>query len=111
MENGQYIDMTPTWSGSLPVLLHLVEYATTPEARATATSELARMANLADLYVKLQNDASEARAAAGESAYALAMLAGGSQRDWDAAYETAYDECCEQQRQAAEQEYQDAHNS
>jgi hypothetical protein len=56
MENTKTIDMTPTWKGLLPVLMHLVENATTSESRAMATSELARMANLADLYVTSQKE-------------------------------------------------------
>lgn len=46
----QYINVTPTWSGSLPLLLHLIKHATTTEARGTAMSELARMAKMADAY-------------------------------------------------------------
>ena len=49
------------------------------------------------------------RANAGERAYNAALERGGSQLDWDVAYETAYDECALRQRQAAEQAYQDNH--
>ena len=49
------------------------------------------------------------RADAGERAYNAAMERGGSQDDWDAAAEAAYDECALRQRQAAEAEYQDNH--
>lgn len=48
------IDMTPTWKGLLPALVHLAEHGTTSESRHVAMDELTRMANLADLYVTLQ---------------------------------------------------------
>ncbi len=48
--------MTPTWKGLLPVLVHLVENATTSESRHVAMDELTRMANLADLYVTSQKE-------------------------------------------------------
>jgi hypothetical protein len=56
MENTKTIDMTPTWKGLLPVLVHLVENATTSESRHVAMDELTRMANLADLYVTSQKE-------------------------------------------------------
>jgi hypothetical protein len=56
MKNTETIDMTPTWAGLLPVLIHLSVNGTTIESRAMATSELARMANLADLYVTSQKE-------------------------------------------------------
>lgn len=54
MENTEMIDMTPTWKGLLPALVHLAEHGTTSESRHVAMDELTRMANLADLYVTLQ---------------------------------------------------------
>jgi hypothetical protein len=45
------IDVTPTWSELLTVLLHLQEHGTTAEARATALGELRRMAKQADAHV------------------------------------------------------------
>jgi hypothetical protein len=56
MENTQVktIDVTPTWSGMLPVLLYLVENATTAEAKNTAYTELSRMAEMADAAVQMQ---------------------------------------------------------
>lgn len=43
------IDITPTWSGILPLLL--VAYSEgTDKGRASALAELRRMAALADLY-------------------------------------------------------------
>jgi len=56
MKNTETIDITPTWAGLLPVLIHLSVNGTTTESRAMATSELARMANLADLYVTSQKE-------------------------------------------------------
>lgn len=43
-----YIDMTPTWSEILPVLLMLLTQSETEEGRKTAHDELKRMAALAD---------------------------------------------------------------
>ena len=44
------IDITPTWSGILPVLLLLLESGSA-KGRADARDELARMAKLADIAV------------------------------------------------------------
>ena len=55
------------------------------------------------------DEQSDERADAAERAYNAALERGGSQDDWDAAAETAYNECALRQRQAAEQEYQDNH--
>ena len=55
----------------------------------------------------IRND--DERADAAEAAYNAALERGGSQGDWNLAYEAAYDECTTRQRQAAEQEYQDNH--
>lgn len=44
------IDMTPTWEGLLPGLLLAIENGTA-EGRRIAREELARMAQVADLYV------------------------------------------------------------
>lgn len=41
------VDVTPTWQGILPVLLTLLQ-SDNPKTRATAESELRRMAGLAD---------------------------------------------------------------
>lgn len=47
-------DLTPSWSGILPVLL--MAYADgTPKAQSEARTELERMARLADLYVAAQS--------------------------------------------------------
>ena len=56
MKNTETIDMTPTWAGLLPVLLYLVENATTAEARNTAYTELSRMAEMADAAVQMQKE-------------------------------------------------------
>jgi len=45
----QYIDMTPTWEGILPILIAGIENGTF-ESRKTAIEELMRMAKLADAY-------------------------------------------------------------
>jgi hypothetical protein len=45
------IDMPPTWSGVMPMLLAAYSEGTTATARSTAFEELKRMAELADLYV------------------------------------------------------------
>jgi hypothetical protein len=45
----RYIDITPTWSAVLPVLLFGLD-AGTPEGRKIAREELARMARAADAY-------------------------------------------------------------
>jgi hypothetical protein len=48
----QYVDITPTWRGLLP--LYLAAHGSGSfQAIKEAESELGRMADLADLYVKL----------------------------------------------------------
>ena len=49
---GEYIDITPTWSGILPALLAILQDGETLEARGQAVIELRRMARLADRYVE-----------------------------------------------------------
>lgn len=44
------IDITPTWSGLLPVLVELATNGTTTEAKLTADMELRKMAKAADMY-------------------------------------------------------------
>lgn len=46
------IDITPTWVEILPALLTLLN-SENPTAREVATSEMERMARLADLYTKM----------------------------------------------------------
>lgn len=46
----QTIDITPTWSAILPVLISLIEDGS-DKGRANAKEELQRMAELADAYV------------------------------------------------------------
>lgn len=45
----EFIDMTPTWAGLLPVLAELLERGNA-EGRKTARAELARMAQAADKW-------------------------------------------------------------
>jgi len=45
------IDMTPTWSDILPLLLELTQ---NPKTYKDAAFELARMAKLADAYIESQ---------------------------------------------------------
>lgn len=47
------IDITPTWSGILPVLLLTLAQGT-DKGKKIATEELQRMARLADNYVALK---------------------------------------------------------
>ena len=47
------IDMTPTWSDILPILLRLVQNHNTYE---DAVIELTRMAKLADAYIESQKN-------------------------------------------------------
>lgn len=49
------IDVTPTWSGILGMLITLIENGS-PEGRATAIDEMRKMARLADLYVTSQKE-------------------------------------------------------
>jgi hypothetical protein len=56
------IDITPTWSGLLPVLVELATNATTVEAMKSAEGQLQKMASAADKYnriAKAYNEASE----------------------------------------------------
>lgn len=52
------IDVTPSWSEILPVLLVLLESGPF-ESKAFARKELKRMAALADSYVKIQRPQDE----------------------------------------------------
>ena len=74
---------------------------------ASAEAKYWARAQVAHDTTWIRND--DERADAAERAYNAAMERGGSQGDWDAAAEAAYDECALRQRQAAEQEYQDNH--
>jgi hypothetical protein len=47
------IDVTPTWSGVLPLLLLVLREGTTAQARKAAEDELKRMAHLADVAVEM----------------------------------------------------------
>lgn len=53
-DNVEYIDMTPTWEGILPILLDRVVHGNF-NAKDLASTELRRMARLADKYVASQN--------------------------------------------------------
>lgn len=44
----QFIDMTPTWRGLLPVLVEVAANGTSTQARKDAMSELFRLADMAD---------------------------------------------------------------
>jgi len=55
MKNTETIDLTPSWEGLLPVLLHLLQ-GETSDSRKVASDELTRMAKLADLYVASQKE-------------------------------------------------------
>jgi hypothetical protein len=46
-----FVDLTPTWSAVLPILLTALEYGN-QAGKASARIELTRMATLADEYVK-----------------------------------------------------------
>jgi hypothetical protein len=54
----QTINLTPTWSGMLPLLLELTAANAKP-SRDLAHSELRRMARLADLYVAERQEPAE----------------------------------------------------
>lgn len=45
------IDMTPTWEGLLPTLLHVYANAESAKGQIAALEELTRMARIADAYV------------------------------------------------------------
>lgn len=44
------VDLTPSWSGLLPLLLAMLD---TPQTRDTALDELLKMARVADAHVAL----------------------------------------------------------
>jgi hypothetical protein len=44
------VDVTPTWVGTLPLLLAVITDGT-PEGQAAARGELLRMAQIADLHI------------------------------------------------------------
>ena len=52
------LDITPTWSGLLPILVELAagKIDSTPEASSTAWAELRRMARIADGVVEATRD-------------------------------------------------------
>ena len=52
----EYVDVTPTWRGILPLLVELAMNANTQEARDTAWKELRRMSEIADRMVALEKD-------------------------------------------------------
>ena len=54
------VDITPTWSGMLPVLLLLLESGSA-KGRADARDELSRMAKLADRQVAIEKRARNSR--------------------------------------------------
>ena len=56
MKTTETIDITPTWEGLLPVLVHLAAHGATLDSREVATVELTRMAKIADLYVASQTE-------------------------------------------------------
>lgn len=57
----EYIDVTPTWSGILPIILTALRDAT-PEGQRMAGEEIRRMAKLADEYAELVKEFDELRA-------------------------------------------------
>jgi hypothetical protein len=54
----RFIDVTPTWSGILPLLVELATNATTSKAREDSWKELRRMAAIADDAVEASKAAS-----------------------------------------------------
>lgn len=50
----QTIDLTPTWLQVLPILLEVFKHGESTEGRKTAMTELRRIAEIADEYVKLE---------------------------------------------------------
>lgn len=60
------LDITPTWSSILPVLL--TAYSDHPPSMALVEGELKRMAQLADLYVEHQEKEQEAKQATKDAA-------------------------------------------
>jgi len=44
------IDLTPTWEGLVPVLLHIAQHATSMTARKDIETELTNMAKAADRW-------------------------------------------------------------
>jgi len=63
----KYVDMTPTWSGILPVYLAVIAN-NQPSSRVSAEHELQRMAKMADRLVTLTK-----RVRGNQEAYVLAL--------------------------------------
>jgi hypothetical protein len=54
----QTIDMTPTWSGLLPVMVHILQHSESESSKRDIADELTKMARAADrwnAYCKEQN--------------------------------------------------------
>lgn len=52
----QTIDCTPTWTASVPLLLHIIQNGTSAKGLKMAEEELLRMAQAADAYVASQKN-------------------------------------------------------
>lgn len=46
----QTIDITPTWQGLVPVLVHILQHSESASSRRDITEELTKMAKAADLW-------------------------------------------------------------
>lgn len=53
-ETGDIIDITPTWTAILPIIIMTLEHGTSERAKDSIKAELRRMARYADLYVASQ---------------------------------------------------------
>ena len=52
-----YVDLTPTWEETVPLLITLIREAKTPEGLKHAEHELTKMARLADARLRLERRA------------------------------------------------------
>lgn len=67
----EYVDLTPTWSEMVPVLVRLAADATTPKARDNAMLELQKLARIGDSAVAKQK--AEAAEAADYNRFRVAL--------------------------------------
>jgi hypothetical protein len=65
------IDMTPTWEGLVPALIHILQHSESESSKRNIADELTKMARAADLWnahCKEQNAALEQAAIANSTA-------------------------------------------
>lgn len=63
MAETQYVDLTPTWSAVVGILIEVAAHGETKKARDEARDELIKMARIADGYAELSIKSEDRRTA------------------------------------------------